>query len=193
MPFTEHPDYPQIFARLQRWFPNAVSFQWHVFRMINPAFSTEADILSGEGGLRADGRWNVKARFRCSYASLKIETAMREALISTRRKGLPDERALPRILVSLSLDAQKVLDLTNGKTRQRCQIGRDRMIEEEWWIENQNGKEARTQAVGRAAKNAGFEAILSPSAADKPHGVNVMIFTENLLSGSQWGVLTPVP
>lgn len=161
--------------------------------MINPKFSSEADILSGEGGLRADGRWNVKGRFRCSYTSQKTETAMQEALISTRRKGLPDERALPRTLVSLNLDVQKVLDLTNGKIRLRCRIGRDRIIEEEWWIENQNGKEAWTQAVGRAAKNAGFEVILSPSAADKPHGVNVTVFTENLLSGSQWGVLTPIP
>ena len=84
MPLAEHPEYPRILARLRRWLPRAVPFQDHIFRMINPQFSSNADILDGAGGLRADGRWNVKGRFRCSYASQTPETAMQEVLVATR-------------------------------------------------------------------------------------------------------------
>ena len=68
-----------------------------------------------------------------------------------------------------------------------------RILGEKWWIENQNGREAFAQAVGRAAKAAGFEAILAPSAADAPRGVNAVVFPENLRKGSRWTVLTPLP
>ena len=193
MPLAEHPEYLRILARLQRELARAVPFQAHVFRMINPRFSSDADILSGVGGLRADGRWNVKDRFRCSYTSQTPETAMQEVLVATRRKGLPDEKALPRTLVALDLDAQRTLDLTDGAARLRCRIGRKRILGEKWWIENQNGREAFTQAVGRAAKAAGFEAIRMPSAADAPRGVNAVVFPENLRKGSRWIVLTPLP
>ena len=193
MPLAEHPEYLRILARLRRELARAVPFQAHVFRMINPQFSSNADILDGAGGLRADGRWNVKGRFRCSYASQTPETAMQEVMVATRRKGLPDEKALPRTLVALDLDAQRTLDLTDGAARLRCRIGRKRILGEKWWIENQNGREAFTQAVGRAAKAAGFEAIRMPSAADAPRGVNAVVFPENLRKGSRWIVLTPLP
>ena len=118
---------------------------------------------------------------------------MQEVLVATRRKGLPDEKALPRTLVALDLDAQRTLDLTDGAARLRCRVGRDRILKETWWIENQNGREAFTQAVGRAAKAAGFEAIRVPSAADAPRGVNAVVFPENLRKGGRWTVLTPLP
>ena len=193
MPLAEHPEYPRILARLRRWLPRAVPFQDHIFRMINPQFSSNADILDGAGGLRADGRWNVKGRFRCSYASQTPETAMQEVLVATRRKGLPDEKALPRTLVGLDLAVQRTLDLTDGAARLRCRIGRKRILGEKWWIENQKDREAFTQAVGRAARTAGFEAILAPSAADAPRGVNAVVFPENLRKGGRWTVLTPLP
>jgi len=192
MPLVEHPDYPQILARLQRWLPNAVPFQGHMFRMINTKHSSNADILSGKGGLRAYGRWNARGLFRCSYTSQTAETALQEVLIAIRRQNLPDERALPRTMVCLDLRAQRTLDLTDGDVRHRCQAGRDRIIGERWWIENQKGREAWTQAVGRAAAAAGFEAIITPSAVDTPHGVNAVVFTENLSNSSTWAVLTPI-
>ena len=193
MPLAEHPEYLRILARLRRELARAVPFQAHVFRMINPQFSSNADILDGAGGLRADGRWNVKGRFRCSYASQTPETAMQEVMVATRRKGLPDEKALPRTLVGLDLAVQRTLDLTDGAARLRCRIGRKRILGEKWWIENQKDREAFTQAVGRAARTAGFEAILVPSAADAPRGVNAVVFPENLRKGSRWTVLTPLP
>ena len=193
MPLAEHPEYPRILARLRRELARAAPFQAHVFRMIKPEFSSSADILDGAGGLRADGRWNVKGLFRCSYVSQTPETAMQEVLIDPRRKGLPDEKALPRTLVCLDLAVQRTLDLTDGAARLRCRIGRKRILKETWWIENQNGREAFTQAAGRAARTAGFEAILVPSAADSPRGVNAVVFPENLRKGSRWTVLTPIP
>ena len=160
--------------------------------MINPRYSTPANILHGAGGLHADGRWNLKRQFRCTYASLLPETALAEVLAASRRKRLPDATALPRTLVCLALAAQKTLDLTDGHVRQYGRLARHRIVGDRWWLENQNGREAWTQALGRAAVHAGFEALRVPSAAH-PGGANVIVFPENLLPASSWTLVTPVP
>ena len=91
-------------------------------------------------------------------------------LAAYRRKNLPDETALPRALVCLEVQLQRVLDLTDGQNRQRCRLSEKRMTAEPWWRENFHHRESVTQALGRAASQCGLEAIIVPSAADVPHG-----------------------
>jgi len=193
MTITPHADYPAIRARLDRLVPKAISVQKHVYRMINPHYCKTAAVLNGIGGMRADGRWNIKSRFHCTYTSCSPETALAEVLNASRRKGLPDETALPRVLVCLAVNVRKALDLTDSSVRRNARIGHQRMMDEPWWIENQAGREAWTQAIGRAAAGIGFEAIITPSAADPATGVNVIVFPENLDRTSHWALVTPVP
>ena len=110
-----------------------------------------------------------------------------------RRDCLPDEKALPKTLVCIDLRASSVLDLTDGKIRQRLRVSIDTMTDETAWKkENYHNRESLTQAIGRAVFTAGFEALIAPSAADQPHGQNLIIFPENLHSKSSFTVVTPI-
>jgi len=53
----------------------------------------------------------------------------------------------------------------------------------DWRRENRRRREALTQSWGWAFQNAGFEAILVPSAANSK-GVNLVVFPENLAPAS---------
>ena len=192
MAISEHPDYDILENRLKRLSVRAVSVSRHVFRVVEPEYYRDHDIVSGIGGLRSSGRWNLKKRFRCSYTSDSLETAVKETLAASRRKNLPDSRALPRALVCVGVQLQRVLDLTDGQVRQACRVSGKRMVSERWWSENFHDRDALTQACGRAAARVGFAGILAPAAADRPHGVNVIVFPDNLLAGSLVNVITPI-
>jgi RES domain-containing protein len=170
-----------------------VGIDEHVFRMVNPRFTRDADIVGGKGGLVSVGRWNVRGRFHCTYTSRTPETALLESLARVRREHVPDEKALPKTLVCIAVRASRALDLTNGQVRQRLGVSKARMIEERQWLsDHYHNRESITQAIGRAAAMLGYEALISLSAADKPHGVNVVVFPKNLLAGSLLDVVTPI-
>ena len=110
-----------------------------------------------------------------------------------RREHVPDEKALPKTLVCIAVRVSRALDLTDGQVRQRLGVSKARMIEERQWLsDHYHNRESITQAIGRAAAVLGYEALISLSAADKPHGVNVVVFPKNLLAGSLLDVVTPI-
>lgn len=115
--------------------------------------------------------------------ALSLETALKEVKGWLRYYGLPVESALPRVFAAIGADLSTVLDLTDGTVRQRLRISLDRMTGEDWRRMNASGKEALTQAIGRAAFEAGFEGFIVPSAQDK-RGQNLAVFQEKLLPGS---------
>lgn len=193
MKLTKHPDSRHIHNRIDALLSNSVSIDQRFFRMVNPRWCKDSDIVSGEGGKRDSGRWNVRGICRCSYASKTPETALEESLSRVRHDHLPDEKALPRTLVCIELKASKVLDLTDGAIRQRLKVSLKRMTDSKQWLyDNYHNQESLTQAIGRAAFLADLEAIIVPSAADQPAGTNVVIFPDNLLASSQLDVVTPV-
>jgi len=190
---AEHPNYAAIENRMRALRSTTVKLDQHVFRMVNPRYTKDADIVSGKGGFRAVGRWNVRGKFHCMYASKTPETSLLESLARVRLDHLPDERALPKTLVCVAVRVRAALDLTDGQVRQRLAVSRERMIDEaQWRADNYHNRESITQAIGRAAAALAFEALVTPSAADTPHGVNVVVFPENLLSGSRLRVVTSV-
>ncbi len=193
MSIAEHPDYAAIENRLRALHSTTVKLNEHVFRMVNPRYTKDADIISGKGGFRAVGRWNLRGKFHCMYASMTPETALLESLARVRRNHLPDEKALPKTLVCVSVRVRKALDLTDGQVRQRLGVSEKRMADEvQWLTDNYHNRESITQAIGRAAAALAFEALIIPSAADTPHGVNVVVFPENLLASSRLTVITSV-
>ena len=94
-------------------------FRATVFRFTDPKHSKGADVVSGIGGLRASGRWNLEGAFRLSYTSTTPETALAETLAHARYYLLPGDEFLPKLLVSLNADLKNTLDLTNGSIRTR--------------------------------------------------------------------------
>lgn len=188
-----HPDYQAIHDRLQKLRTRNKALSFEAYRMVNPKYTKSADIVSGQGGLNAAGRWNLRGQFCCTYLSKEPETSLQEALAVPRRKNLPDAKALPRTMVCVDVAISKVLDLTDGKTRQRLQFGQDRIRDTTWWLDNYGNTEAITQALGRAAFNLGYEGMITYSAADQPKGINFVIFPDNFQAGSSLIVTTPVP
>jgi len=193
MAITEHSDYAAIESRLRALLPVAVSINEHVFRMVNPRFTRDADIVGGKGGRVAVGRWNLRGRFHCTYTSRTPETALLESLARVRREHVPDEKALPKTLVCIGVRVSRALDLTDGNIRQRLGVSKTRMTDEQQWRSDYyHDRESITQAIGRAAATLGYEALISLSAADKPHGVNMVVFPKNLLASSLLDVVTPI-
>lgn len=157
------------------------TFTGALYRFLNPRFTRPDQILDGAGGLHASGRWNPAGAFRISYTALTPETALAEALAHVRYYHLPEAQAMPRVLVAMRLEAHRVLDLRNAHLRDSIGMTLATIKKLDWRAENQAGREALTQAWGDCFCQAGFAAILVPSAADKA-GANVLVFPGNLSS-----------
>ncbi len=154
-----------------------------VYRCINPKYARPEDIISGKGGFRAAGRWHLAGTIPVTYTSLDPETALSETLGHARYYNLPLNTNLPRILVSLHVDLPHILDLTNGKARQRLRFSIKIITKNDWRADNRHRRESITQAWGRSIAARGYEGILAPSATT-PKANNLIVFPQNLSSKS---------
>ena len=170
------PSFEQVVARLSAI--QALRLSTTVYRSATPEYAKEGDLLTGEGSRLHGSRWNPSG-VAAIYASLSPETAMEESLAHYRFYSIPIRTAMPRMFVAIKVQLTSVLDLTVGVNRRRLQIAESRLLQSDWRSEMALGKEALPQLVGRAAKEAGFEAILVRSAADKK-GINLIVFPDNL-------------
>jgi RES domain-containing protein len=177
-------------ARLERAIARAgpVRLTAVAYRFTTPAYATRADLVTGEGARRYGGRWNPPGSFAAVYASLSPETALAETLAMARRYGLLDATVTPRVLAALRIDRARILDLTDGATRQRLGVSAARMVGEPWPAHNQRGREALTQAIGRVAHEAGLAGLRVPSAAD-PRGENVVLFPDRVAEAGSLAIV----
>jgi RES domain-containing protein len=169
--------------------PSAKAMAETVYRSSSPKYSTEADLLTGEGSKRHGGRWNP-IEITVVYASLSPETAMAETLAHNRYFGIPIEDVMPRTFVALHVHLHAVLDFREGQVRQRLQVSLDRILTVDWRMEAKAGLQPITQAIGRAGFEIGLEGLIVPSAAD-PRGDNLVVFPDNLHANSKIQVLNP--
>lgn len=115
---------------------------------------------------------------------------MAETLAHNRYYAIPIEDAMPRTFVAIEARLQTVLDLRLGVVRQRIQVSLERILTVDWRKEVRAGEESITQTIGRAAWEIGLEGMLVPSGVDAS-GHNLLIFPDNLASGSEIRVLHP--
>jgi filamentous hemagglutinin len=135
-------------------------------------------LFTGAGSLKAGGRWNPKGGFRTLYFSLTAETALAEALAQHRSQAVPDVEATPLVLVGARVSVRRLFNLTDASTRRRLGLTVAR-IRGPWRPAQHAGQEALTQAVGRLAREHGFQGLLAPSAARR-RGVNLVLFPDRL-------------
>lgn len=183
------PTDKQLQARLARLAPSATPFEGVVYRSSSPAYATETDLLTGEGSRRFGGRWNPPG-IALVYASLTPETAMAETLAHYRYFGIPIEEAMPRTFIAIEVKVQCILDLRDGKVRQRLQLSEERIVTSDWRADVNEGREPISQRLGRAAHVATLEGLIVPSAADRK-GHNLLIFPDRLRPGSTVRVVNP--
>lgn len=189
-PPPPHPDSARLDRGIRRCLPRATRLTGVIYRVASVRRANPNDLIAGIGSQLTGGRWTPPGAFRAVYASREEATALDEARQQNLRQGVPAWMALPLVLTALEVDLELVLDLTEGRVRRALCVSRDRMLGEPWWLLQDQGREALTQALGRLARDHGFAALLVPSAA-RPGGANVVIYPDRIAVGDRLAVVNP--
>lgn len=120
--------------------------------------------LRTEGSELYGGRYNPKGTFGALYCGETPVVCGAEV-----RKATAGRRLGPFVLATVRVDLQRVLDLTDHAVLQRLGLRPDDLVGSDW---------GPTQELGRRAREAGFEALLVPSAAAP--GANLVLFLDHL-------------
>lgn len=161
---------------------NAIEIQGIVcFRNLPQRYANTQDVLATVGSYGGGGRFNLPKNFGVLYLSCDFHTCVEELQHSALKEGLPVESKLPRAVIGVELKLSKVLDLTDASVCRGLGINRKELVETDWAKENAEFREARTQVIGRIAREIGFEAILAPSARWSGRNLN-LLDDGNLLS-----------
>lgn len=166
-------------------------FEGPVFRFVKPKQSSVKAMFAGKGPRYNSGRWLLKGGKLATYTSLLPETALVEALAASRYYGFPESSAAPLVFVTARVKLKKVLDLRDGKLRQRLRLSEESIIGTDWRANNSTKIEAITQAWGWALHETGAEGFLCQSAAYAGEA-NLIIFPENLSGKSSVNVAIEV-
>jgi RES domain-containing protein len=189
-PPPPHPDSARLARGIRRCLPLATRLTGILYRAASVRRANPGDLVAGVGSQLTGGRWTPPGAFRAVYASRDEATALEEARQQNLRQGVPPWMTLPLVLTALEIDLQPALDLTDGRVRRALRISRDRMLAEPWWLLQDEGREALTQALGRLARDHGFMALLAPSAA-RPRGANVVIYPDRIAAGCRLAIVNP--
>lgn len=181
---TFHPEAERLSRLIPRCLDRATVWSGTTFRSVTPKYAKSKDLVSGEGACRFGGRWNPPGSFPTVYLSLDMETAFAEFRAQWHRYGMTPEAALPRVFCAIEVDLRRLLDLCDGRTRQRLCVSRKRMTQERWLEKQEAGEEALAQAIGRIAFESNAEGLLVPSAAH-PRGRNLIVFPDRLYKESR--------
>ena len=138
--------------------PRRVEGVWH--RFVAELHKDDAD--TDQGALEHGGRYNPRREFGALYLS-ESPAACRAEM--QRRPGVRARYWHARIKVRVA----KALDLTDPSIRDKLSIAEEDLVSDDWTF---------TQDVGRAARRAGLDALVVPSAAGDHH--NLIVFKDLL-------------
>ncbi|HEX3601604.1 MAG TPA: RES family NAD+ phosphorylase, partial [Lacipirellulaceae bacterium] len=163
------PGVQELFDAIAACLPDAIAFQDTVMRSAAIHYATAKDFNSGEGAAKAGGRWNPRG-IRAVYASATPFTAVYEAYQNFGDVGFENWSIRPRVFCGAAVTLRIVLDFTNSAIRRRLGFTLAEILDEDWKTIQSQGDESWTQAAGRGAFIAGFEALRLPSARYRPDG-----------------------
>lgn len=138
--------------------PTRVEGLWH--RFVAERYKSNAD--SDQGALEHGGRYNPRREFGAVYLS-ESPAACRAEM--RRRPGVRMQYWHAHIDVRVA----KAVDLTDAPTRDQLGIRPEDLVADDWSL---------TQDLGRAARRAGFDALIVPSAAGGHR--NLVVFKDLL-------------
>lgn len=141
-----------------------------VFRNVSSSYKA----LDCAGSILSGGRWNKKKQYGALYTALNENTSKEELARVAQRQGLTPSDLAPRDMVKLKVKLNKVLDLTDQKNLNKLGIKQDDITKDDC---------SKCLEIADAARNLGFEAILSHSATGL--GLNLNIFLDKLKSSSK--------
>jgi RES domain-containing protein len=182
-----HPQSDLIRERMRRCLSLAQAWEGTFYRATTVEFARRADLLAGRGTRKFGGRWTPPGLFAAVYGSLEPETAMAEALANYRQFGIPVSEAMPLVFVAIRLKLKAVLDLNSTEAQRELAVVRRRMTSVDWQKEQEAGREAITQAIGRIAWEQKLEGLLVPSAR-RHDAQNIVLFPSRRRTGSSWRI-----
>jgi RES domain-containing protein len=131
----------------------AERFAGTAYRNQAPGF----DPRSGEGARRAGGRFNAPRSFPVIYLCLSRPCVVAELSAQAARQSISIDDLLPRELWAVTMELERVLDLTTDETLGKIGLG---------GAELTSPDHGTTRRIGEAAHERGYQAIRSPSATD---------------------------
>jgi RES domain-containing protein len=188
MKLREHPRSDELATWIAKQVASAKPLRGEFYRVAGPRHTTAKEIISGTGAFIAGGRWSPPEMMKAVYLSEEPETAMHEANAHFRYYRLPLWKGMPRVVVGVRVVLETLLDLTTRSVAISLPEPMKLLLAEDWRAIMAHGNEATTQALGRAAYQAGIQAIRTPSKPD-PQGFNLTVFPERFTKNSQLEVL----
>jgi RES domain-containing protein len=161
----------------------AATWEGEFYRSCKVRYARGADLTSGEGSLRWGGRWNAPGLSRVVYGSSTPESAVAESLAGLRRAGIEPARAAPFVIAALRARFRS-LDLTSPQVLDALALDAGELASDPWWEAQGRGAESLTQAVGRAAFEAGLGGLRAASRV-VPGAVNLAVFVDRLGPGER--------
>jgi RES domain-containing protein len=188
MAVKPHPSFSAIKEALQKLSKQGKSFSRVCYRCTEPQFVDQ--IVSGLGSQLHGARWTPKNSFPTVYLCETAEAALQEYLARGRRLKLPDHKSLPMVMVGIKVRAANLLDTTDAEVAAVVNplLRADRIH----WRTIQDRREAVSQAIGRAIKEACFSGLIASSQAS-PGARNIVIFPQNLTSAEALSAPTLKP
>lgn len=175
-----YPRYAAMIEALRPLAKRARGFSGTLFRCVETAFAH--DLVSGKGAQIHGGRWNPKGAFPVVYLCDAPETALAEYLARGRRMRLPDARALPMVMAAVETRVTSALDLDAPEAAAVLQPLL--AVETDHWRAVQGRREAVSQAVGRALRRLGVQALITASQA-RAGGRTFAVFPDRLTGSDQ--------
>ena len=140
--------------------------------------------LSAAGSIKTGGRYNPKGAFEVLYMAHQGDTVLREIrLVQDDASGaIVTIPTPPYILMTVHYEVSFAVDLCDSDVQTRLGITPDFLVQH-WEIDDLKGKVPITHDLGRAARAAGIEALIVPSARH-PGYQNIAIIKDQLLTTS---------
>lgn len=150
----------------------------HLFNAkIYRAYFSKEDPLSTSGSKIYGGRWNRKNIYGAIYASFDKETLKAELIRMTEKRGYRVTDLFAYSVSTLKVQLKMVFDLTDQQNMAKYNLKESDILSDE-----ENSKE-KCLKVADKLRSVGYEAIISPSAAN-PKGKNLNIYPDKLLKKS---------
>ncbi len=125
----QHPETDTLRRGIDRCLAHVTAFSGTMCRAVATKYANSSDLLTGDGAKIHGGRWNPPGLFCAVYGTLDPHAALAETVGTYGSYAIPYEQRLPLVLVAIDVKLQRVLDLTDGKTRQHLGVSEERMLE----------------------------------------------------------------
>jgi RES domain-containing protein len=183
-----HPETARLRAAIESLLPHAAAWSGTMYRFTTVRNAARPRFLTGRGSRRYGGRWNARGLFNCVYGSLDPHVAMDESRAAFLASGIPPEQIPPQVLVAVRLRLRSILDLTNRANLAKLRLSPGKLAAVDWEAQQNAGREAITQAIGRLAWETRLEGILVHSARIRG-AANLAVFPGRRLPGSSWRIV----